>query len=122
MSGERIDKYAAAEILGIRPRLVVEMATAGRLAAAGAAKIARGWSFDEKRLRAFVKGREKDACKTAQDRADQIVVLPRAAIGGAAPSGRALKYVARNSAAHLKQMMSDLQKSVAPPSKRKLSR
>jgi hypothetical protein len=115
---ERIDKYAAANILGIRPRLVVEMATSGRLAAAGAAKIARAWSFDERKLRAMVKLREEEACKTAQDRVDARVVLPRVAIGAAKLSGRASKYVGRNSEDHLKQMMSELQRSVAQPSKK----
>ena len=50
---ERIGKVAAAAILGCTPRAVVAMAARGELAAAGAAKIIREWTFDEKRLRGF---------------------------------------------------------------------
>lgn len=53
LAAERIDKHAAASILGCTPKAVVIMAARGELASAGAAKITREWTFDEARLREF---------------------------------------------------------------------
>lgn len=66
MSTERVDKRRAAEILGCPPRTVVAMAARGDLAAAGAAKLCREWTFDEGRLRAYVRAKETEACRAAR--------------------------------------------------------
>jgi hypothetical protein len=66
MSTARIEKHRAAQILGCSPRAVVSMAAAGKLAAAGAAKLCREWTFDEKRLRAYVRQKEAEACVAAR--------------------------------------------------------
>src|SRR5215470_7603293 len=113
MAAERIDKHRAAVILGCSPRAVVAMAAAGKLASAGAAKLCRDWTFDEKRLRAYVRQKEAEACEAAK-LADEPL---RVAIGVAIPYGAASLSAGRNTADHLIRTMRRLQKAVAQPSR-----
>ena|SRR5712671_345854 len=113
-SPERIDKHRAAVILGCAPRAVVSMAAAGKLASAGAAKLCREWTFDEKRLRAYVREKEAEACQAAAAKEDPP---PPVAIGAAIPCGAASLSAGRSTADHLIQTMRKLQKAVAQPSR-----
>src|SRR5262245_45147443 len=116
MTPERIGKTAAAAILGCTPRAVVAMAARGDLAAAGAAKLCREWTFDEKRLRAFVRMKEGEACREATARPDER--LPPVVIGAVIPFGAGSPSAAGSSADRLKQMMRGLRKAGGPRSKR----
>lgn len=113
-SPERVDKHGAAVILGCTPRAVVTMAARGDLASAGAAKLCREWTFDEQRLRAYVRAKEAEACQQVVAKEDPP---PPVAIGATMSFGAASRSVGRNSADHLIQMMRGLQKAVGRPSK-----
>lgn len=83
---ERIKASEAALILGLPHRTVLGFAAQGRLP--GAAKLGRSWTFDEAKLRAWVKGQEDqvqrralalDAGMSAQARYDTIMRRSREA-------------------------------------------
>lgn len=58
---ERIRAKIAADITGLSVRAVQAMAARGELP--GAAKLGKVWTFDEARLRAWVRQREAVACR-----------------------------------------------------------
>jgi hypothetical protein len=58
---KRVNKHEAAKILSRSPAIVVAWAAAGKLAAAGAARINGGrWSFNLARLQAFAAARQEE--------------------------------------------------------------
>lgn len=58
---ERIRAARAADITGLPVRTVQHMAARGELP--GAAKLGKVWTFDERRLRAWLREREAAACR-----------------------------------------------------------
>jgi excisionase family DNA binding protein len=60
---ERISISVAADILGIPGRTIRHMAQRGELP--GAAKIGRRWTFDQARLRDYVRRQEAATCQSA---------------------------------------------------------
>src|SRR6516164_7937243 len=60
---ERICISVAADILGISGRTIRHMAQLGEIP--GAAKIGRRWTFDQARLRDYVRRREAATCQNA---------------------------------------------------------
>src|SRR5690349_999431 len=55
---ERVTIDRASEILGTSPRTIQKMAQRGEIT--GAAKIGRLWTFNEDRLRSFVRQKERE--------------------------------------------------------------
>jgi hypothetical protein len=85
---ERITIEIAVGILGISARAVQQMALRGQIP--GAAKIGRRWTFDEKKLRGFVRQREEEAWQDASER-------PRLELsGGATSSTRSFRSKAKH--------------------------
>ena len=70
----RVQSGAAARILGISKRTAQSMALRGELP--GAARIGGLWTFDEDKLAAFVKQRERDA----EALASNVVPFPPAPV------------------------------------------
>lgn len=71
---ERITVEEASPILGLPARTIQQMAARGIIP--GAAKFGRRWTFDERKLRAFIRGREEETQRTAN--ASSARVLTRA--------------------------------------------
>lgn len=66
MPRERITAEAAACVVGVPVRTIQALACRGEIP--GAAKIGRRWTFDEARLRVWLKGKEDEARQSAADR------------------------------------------------------
>jgi excisionase family DNA binding protein len=75
---ERVGIRTAAAILGRPARTVQDLAARGEIP--GAAKIGRAWTFNEARLRLWVRQREDEAC-------------PRTSTGAAKSGGRGSRSV-----------------------------
>ena len=58
---ERIQAAAAVRITGLSRRAIQEMAARGEIP--GAAKLGARWTFDEAKLRRWVKAREEEGCR-----------------------------------------------------------
>jgi Helix-turn-helix domain len=77
---ERVEKHRAAGILGVPVRTVIDMAAHGRLP--GAAKIGRAWTFDESKLRHYVKMKEREAWHASQaGKHRQVAIGARVSFG-----------------------------------------
>src|SRR5947209_6027680 len=61
---ERVKMAAAVVITGEDVRTLQALAAAGRIP--GAAKLSRNWSFDEAKLRAWVRGKERERWQNDQ--------------------------------------------------------
>ncbi|RTE92887.1 DNA-binding protein [Bradyrhizobium sp. LVM 105] len=63
---ERVTTEMAAKILGLPARTVQDMALAGEIP--GAAKFGRRWTFDEQKLRNYIRRREEEQWQDANRR------------------------------------------------------
>lgn len=103
---ERIDKYAAALILGVTPRVVARLALTGKLAIARPAKPAREWTFDAGGIREYLRQKEIEACQGAQR-------LQKDAIGAGHTFGAASLSVAASIDGRLTQTIRNARKHAA---------
>jgi excisionase family DNA binding protein len=106
MVKERVTTEIAAGILGLPARTIQEMALNGEIP--GAAKFGRRWTFDEKKLRNFVRQREEEQWQDANQRH----LLER--FGAATLSTRISKSKASRSASVSKPTIREL---LRPPSR-----
>jgi excisionase family DNA binding protein len=81
---ERINVDRASGILGLSIRTVQKMAQAGELA--GAAKMGRRWTFNEDKLRAYVRNKERQTWQSQKHRQDVTGVKTSS---GVAPRSKA---------------------------------
>src|SRR5262245_23436314 len=63
---ERVTIEAPVSILGLSARAIQQMAS--RAAIPGAAKFGRRWTFDERKLRGFVRQREEEQWQSGSER------------------------------------------------------
>ena len=59
---ERVRVSQVADITGLEPRTIQAMAARGDLPGAG--KMGKVWTFDERAIRAWVRRREAESCRT----------------------------------------------------------
>lgn len=83
-AAERITIERASGILGLSIRTVQKMAQAGELA--GAAKMGRRWTFNEDKLRAYVRNKERQTWQSQKHRQDVTGVKTSS---GVAPRSKA---------------------------------
>ncbi len=106
---ERIDKHAAARIMGCAPTTVVAKAARGDLAEAGAAKVTGKWSFNEARLRAWVKKREVETWPDEKDPEPDFLRLSPSVISAITSGGRTPRVDKKQAADRLTQTLKKLQ-------------
>lgn len=98
---ERIRARDAADILGVSQRTVYKMAKDGELDGHGAAFYVGCWTFDETKLRAYVRMKEEETCaKNGRPR--------QAATGAKTRSGLVLPSKVSKSGEAYRQAMSGL--------------
>jgi excisionase family DNA binding protein len=95
---ERISISVAADILGISGRTIRHMAQRGEIP--GAAKIGRRWTFDQARLRDYVRRQEAATCQSARRHLPDVsgVATPYGVefrSGGETSSGRYARTIQR---------------------------
>jgi excisionase family DNA binding protein len=83
---ERVKIERAGQILGLQPRTVQKMAQRGELP--GAAKLGRRWTFNEDKLRGFVRHKERETWHAQKHQPDVTGVRT---FSGAAPKSKAAK-------------------------------
>jgi excisionase family DNA binding protein len=83
---ERVKIERAAQILGLQPRTVQKMAQRGELP--GAARFGRLWTFNEDKLRGFVRHKERETWHAQKHQPD---VTGARTFSGAAPKSKAAK-------------------------------
>lgn len=93
---ERVRSSRASEITGLPVRTVQALAARGELP--GAAKLGKVWTFDEARLRAWVRQGEAKACRGIS-------------IGATASGGRACRFPAATIDAAYERLFSPKQRS-----------
>jgi excisionase family DNA binding protein len=106
MKAERITIEAAAAILGVPLRNVYGLASKGELP--GAAKIGKRWTFDEAKLRSWVREREATtSCLSGKRR--------KTATGGVKSSGVGSRLPVRNTDGAYEQRMQQLRNGGSRP-------
>jgi excisionase family DNA binding protein len=84
--GERVNIERAGQILGLQPRTVQKMAQRGELP--GAARMGRRWTFNEDKLRGYVRHKERETWHAQKHQPDVTGVRT---FSGAAPKSKAAK-------------------------------
>jgi excisionase family DNA binding protein len=83
---ERVNVERAGQILGLHPRTVQKMAQRGELP--GAARFGRRWTFNEDKLRSYVRHKERETWHAQKHRPD---VTGARTFSGAASKSKAAK-------------------------------
>jgi excisionase family DNA binding protein len=109
---ERVNSERAGQILGLHPRTVQKMAQRGEIP--GAAKIGRRWTFNEDKLRSFVRQKERETWHAQKHQPD---VTGARIFSGAAPKSKAKKYDGPYT-----RIIQQLRDSAARPERRELLR
>jgi excisionase family DNA binding protein len=105
---ERVNVERAGQILGLHPRTVQKMAQRGELP--GAARFGRRWTFNEDKLRSYVRQKERETWHAPNHQPD--------AIGARTFSGAALKSKAARSDGRYTRIIQQLRDSAERPEKR----
>jgi excisionase family DNA binding protein len=105
---ERINIERAGQILGLQPRTIQKMAQRGELP--GAARIGRLWTFNEDKLRGYVRHKERETWHAPNHQP--------AVTGARTFSGAASKSGAAKSDGRFTQIMQQLRGNAAKPGKR----
>ena len=105
---ERVNVELAGQILGLHPRTVQKMAQRGEIP--GAAKIGRRWTFNEDKLRGFVRYKERETWHAQKHRQD---VTGAKTFSGAAPKSKGAKFDG-----HYTRIIQQLRDSGGKPEKR----
>jgi excisionase family DNA binding protein len=105
---ERITIERVSEILGLHKRTVQKMAQRGEIP--GAAKIGRRWTFNEDKLRSYVRHKERETWHAQKHQPDVI--------GARTFSGAGLKSKAAKSDGRYTRIIQQLRDSVVKPEKR----
>jgi excisionase family DNA binding protein len=105
---ERVNVERAGQILGLHPRTVQKMAQRRELP--GAARFGRRWTFNEDKLRSYVRHKERETWHAQKHQPDVIGVRTF--------SGAALKSKAAKSDGRFTQIIQRLRDSAEKPEKR----
>jgi excisionase family DNA binding protein len=103
---ERITTERASEILGVHKRTVQKMAPE----IPGAARFGRLWTFNEDKLRSYVRHKERETWHAQKHQAD---VIGARTFSGAGPKSKAAKYDGRYT-----RIIQQLRDSAVKPEKR----